>query len=499
MVVEMDWVSRRTSATNAFAAYAAETGRRNPSEHSFPGYEREFLGLMTGVTASPLFKIAMGGLESYVYELLTERLGKWIHVTRDQLNVSGWQGEMVLEQVCIRADALRSLSLPLRVRSGHAARIRVRIPWHALRSEPMVVVVENLTLHVAYAPGGGSGFDTVVAVDADDEGGGTGGQGVSYFARIAFILLHNVQVRVSHVRVEVHFDEEACGVTTTTAAHLGGATPSPRAGAAGLFTIGLGADHVSIRAADADWQPGFVWPEAATLRRRIEVGGLWATFRRVDAMAVAAAVQRPQYGQTAAHEDGSLTAAAAATPVGGAAAARARTPGGAPATTPVPATTPTPATTRVPATTPFTAMSGGTARGGASPAPTAAAAATSTPTPSTPTPSAPATPSSASVVAGVPACGEEDLAARWFAEGAAAAAAATAAAAESEKAIRSTLRPSGADSDEAARHARRRADRSGGAHGGAPETALAPGESVLLSRCDSTLCRLHAEGLLGAC
>jgi hypothetical protein len=434
------------------------------------------------VTASPLFKIATGGLESYVYELLTKRLGKWIHVTRDQLNVSGWQGEMVLEQVCIRADALRSLSLPLRVRSGHAARIRVRIPWHALRSEPMVVVVENLTLHVAYAPGGGSGFDTVVAVDADDEGGGTGGQGVSYFARIAFILLHNVQVRVSHVRVEVHFDEEACGVTTTTAAHLGGATPSPRAGAAGLFTIGLGADHVSIRAADADWQPGFVWPEAATLRRRIEVGGLWATFRRVGAMAVAAAVQRPQYGQTAAHEDGSLSAswrasaAAAATPVGGAAAARARTP----------ATTPTPATTHAPATTPATAMSGGTARGGASPAPTAAAAA-ATPTP---VPPAPAT---------TPSAPSEELAARWFAEGAAAAAAATAAAAESEEAIRSTPRPSSADSDEAARHARRRADQGGGAHGGALETALGPGESVLLSRCDSRLYRLHAERLQSAC
>lgn len=85
---------------------------------------------------APLYQLATGGLEGYVYELLSRHLARWIHLSREQLNVSAWHGEGVLEDVSVRTDALRSLALPLRVRSGRAARIRLRIPWHALRCAP---------------------------------------------------------------------------------------------------------------------------------------------------------------------------------------------------------------------------------------------------------------------------------------------------------------------------------------------------------------------------
>ena len=46
------------------------------------------------------------------------------------------------------------------------------------------------------------------------------------------------------------------------------------------FGATFGADALSVRAADTDWRPAFVWPEADKLRRRVEVKGLWASFRR---------------------------------------------------------------------------------------------------------------------------------------------------------------------------------------------------------------------------
>ena len=78
--------------------------------------------------------------------------------------------------ICV--DALRSLPGPFRVRSGYAARIRVRIPWHALRTESVCVFIEDLTLNVerASATDGGSGdgnhqqtADTAHAVMAPDD------------------------------------------------------------------------------------------------------------------------------------------------------------------------------------------------------------------------------------------------------------------------------------------------------------------------------------------
>ena len=91
---------------------------------------------------SPLLQIVTLGWDHYVYETITRHLGNFIHLSRDKLNVSAWAGECVLEDVSIRPDALRGLSLPLRVRKGNAARICVRIPWHSLRSEPLSIKIE---------------------------------------------------------------------------------------------------------------------------------------------------------------------------------------------------------------------------------------------------------------------------------------------------------------------------------------------------------------------
>ena len=93
---------------------------------------------------STVLKIATSGLEGFVFDWLSKYLSTYLHLSREQLNVSGWHGG-VLEQVSVRADALKAL-VPsnIRIRSGHALRIRVRIPWHALRSEPMTIVVESL-------------------------------------------------------------------------------------------------------------------------------------------------------------------------------------------------------------------------------------------------------------------------------------------------------------------------------------------------------------------
>jgi vacuolar protein sorting-associated protein 13A/C len=98
--------------------------------------------------SSPLFQIATGGLESYVFDLITTHVGSFINLSREQLNISAWAGEGVAECITVRPDALRALGVPLRVRTGQVAKIRVIVPWQALKSQPVTIRLEGVTLRV---------------------------------------------------------------------------------------------------------------------------------------------------------------------------------------------------------------------------------------------------------------------------------------------------------------------------------------------------------------
>ena len=53
-------------------------------------------------------------------------------------------GEVELENVPLRKDALRNLDIPLHIVSGFVGRVKLQIPVSRMRSEPWVVVFENL-------------------------------------------------------------------------------------------------------------------------------------------------------------------------------------------------------------------------------------------------------------------------------------------------------------------------------------------------------------------
>ena len=46
--------------------------------------------------AGTLLKITTSGLESYIFDVIQQRLGHYIqNLTREQLNVSGWAGDPI--------------------------------------------------------------------------------------------------------------------------------------------------------------------------------------------------------------------------------------------------------------------------------------------------------------------------------------------------------------------------------------------------------------------
>ena len=189
------------------------------------------------------------------------------------------------EGIAVRADALQAaLGLPLRVRSGFAARIRVRVPWHALRTEPVQILVEGLVLNVLAEPHDPSAAaDPVLPSTAPAAAAATGAAASTpkstvdaYVERFAALLMQNVAVTLE--RVYVLYQDERLS------RHR--------------FALSLSLDELSLRAADANWRPAFV--DANTWRRRAELRGLSVGFRRLPNAAdarpdgrAAAATPRP--------------------------------------------------------------------------------------------------------------------------------------------------------------------------------------------------------------
>ena len=160
----------------------------------------------------------------------------------------------------------------------------MRVPWHALRTEPVQILVEGLVLNVLAEPHDPSAAaDPVLPSTAPAAAVSTGATAATpkstvdaYVERFAALLMQNVAVTLE--RVYVLYQDERLS------RHR--------------FALSLSLDELSLRAADANWRPAFV--DANTWRRRAELRGLSVGFRRLPNAAdarpdgrAAAATPRP--------------------------------------------------------------------------------------------------------------------------------------------------------------------------------------------------------------
>ncbi len=115
--------------------------------------------------------------ESLVSEILTKYLGKFVKgLDKENLKIAVWGGDVVLENLEIRASALAHLNLPFAVKSGtpppnkertalffsigltqqmmecagFLGELRLKIPWSNIRSgllnDPIVIILRRIYL-----------------------------------------------------------------------------------------------------------------------------------------------------------------------------------------------------------------------------------------------------------------------------------------------------------------------------------------------------------------
>ncbi|XP_055328305.1 intermembrane lipid transfer protein VPS13B-like [Paramacrobiotus metropolitanus] len=85
-------------------------------------------------------------LESFVTPLLANYLNKYIKdLKADDLQLSLWKGEAVLNKLDLRLDAIEhDLGLPITFVSGNIQELRIKVPWTRLTAERVVIAVNTM-------------------------------------------------------------------------------------------------------------------------------------------------------------------------------------------------------------------------------------------------------------------------------------------------------------------------------------------------------------------
>ncbi|KAM6119483.1 intermembrane lipid transfer protein VPS13C [Pterocles gutturalis] len=97
-------------------------------------------------------------LESVVADLLNRFLGDYVeNLNKSQLKLGIWGGNVELENLQIKENALSELDVPFRVKVGQIDKLTLKIPWKNLYGEAVVATLEGLYLLVV--PGASIKYD----------------------------------------------------------------------------------------------------------------------------------------------------------------------------------------------------------------------------------------------------------------------------------------------------------------------------------------------------
>nr|XP_033776023.1 vacuolar protein sorting-associated protein 13C isoform X2 [Geotrypetes seraphini] len=97
-------------------------------------------------------------LESVVADLLNRFLGDYVeNLDRSQLKLGIWGGNVALENLQIKENALSELDVPFRVKAGQIDKLTLKIPWKNLYGEAVVATLEGL--YVLIVPGASIKYD----------------------------------------------------------------------------------------------------------------------------------------------------------------------------------------------------------------------------------------------------------------------------------------------------------------------------------------------------
>ncbi|XP_072321339.1 intermembrane lipid transfer protein VPS13C isoform X2 [Eucyclogobius newberryi] len=87
--------------------------------------------------------------EALVSDLLNRFIGDYVeNLDKSQLKIGIWGGNVVLENLKVKENALSEFDVPFKVKAGQIGKLTLKIPWKNLYSEAVVATLEELYLLV---------------------------------------------------------------------------------------------------------------------------------------------------------------------------------------------------------------------------------------------------------------------------------------------------------------------------------------------------------------
>ncbi|XP_071370321.1 intermembrane lipid transfer protein VPS13C-like isoform X2 [Centroberyx affinis] len=98
--------------------------------------------------------------ESLVSDLLNRFIGDYVeNLDKSQLKIGIWGGNVVLENLKVKENALSEFDVPFKVKAGQIGKLTLKIPWKNLYNDAVVATLDGLYLLVV--PGATIKYDAV--------------------------------------------------------------------------------------------------------------------------------------------------------------------------------------------------------------------------------------------------------------------------------------------------------------------------------------------------
>ena len=136
----------RAPAPSCAAAAAPRRGRGRARLHGgarSAGRRFDAAARARGARRRPPARARRAMARQLLLAVLERVVGKFVELDVDNLKVAVWWGEVQLENVAIRRDALAELGLPS-TSPRYIGKLRLEIPWRALGSQPVRVTADRI-------------------------------------------------------------------------------------------------------------------------------------------------------------------------------------------------------------------------------------------------------------------------------------------------------------------------------------------------------------------
>eukprot|EP00026_Physarum_polycephalum_P000021 Phypoly_transcript_00021.p1 GENE.Phypoly_transcript_00021~~Phypoly_transcript_00021.p1 ORF type:complete len:3252 (+),score=335.79 Phypoly_transcript_00021:281-10036(+) len=213
--------------------------------------------------------------ETIVADLLAKYLGNYIRgLNTENLKIGIWSGNASLENLELAESALEYLNLPFTVKKGFLGKLTLKIPWHNLKGEPVIVKCDNVfaiaspceNTHTQHTPSETERefrlkMQKLAATDAarasnqsiPSKSGKDVQTSTSFATQFLTKIIDNVQISLYNVHVMVESSESY-----------------PNA----PYTAGVTLEHLHVKSCTPLWVPAFIHVPHESVYKIVELKNL---------------------------------------------------------------------------------------------------------------------------------------------------------------------------------------------------------------------------------